>query len=194
MTIDSSLVQRANSKCELCNASSDLKSYSISPTSDDSLEKSVLICSYCKDQIESLSDMESNHWRCLSESMWSEHKPVQVLVWSVLKRLSSGVAAPAWALDLKSQMYMDEEAMNWARELSSEPEEDVIISKDSNGAKLESGDSVTLIKDLVVKGANFTAKRGTMVRNISLTDDPKHIEGRVNGTRIVLVCAFLKKV
>ena len=51
----------------------------------------------------------------------------------------------------------------------------------------------TEIKDLVVKGANFTAKRGTMVKNISLTSNPEHIEGRVNGTRIVLVSAFMKK-
>jgi protein PhnA len=46
---------------------------------------------------------------------------------------------------------------------------------------------------LVVKGANFTAKRGTTVKNISLTDNPEHIEGKVNGTRIVLLSKFLKK-
>ncbi|MGL5309699.1 MAG: PhnA domain-containing protein, partial [Plesiomonas shigelloides] len=43
------------------------------------------------------------------------------------------------------------------------------------------------------KGANFTAKRGTMVKNISLTSNPEHIEGRVNGVQIVLVANFLKK-
>jgi len=51
-----------------------------------------------------------------------------------------------------------------------------------------------LIKDLDVKGAGFTAKRGTVVKNITLTDNPLHIEGRVNGVRIVLVADFLKKV
>ena len=56
------------------------------------------------------------------------------------------------------------------------------------------GDSVTLIKDLDVKGGGFTAKRGTLVKNISLTNNPKHIEGKVNGIQIVLVAAFLKKV
>jgi protein PhnA len=65
--------------------------------------------------------------------------------------------------------------------------------RDANGAILSAGDSVTLIKDLAVKGAGFTAKRGTIVRGISLTDNPLHIEGRVNGQRIVLVSAFLKK-
>jgi protein PhnA len=57
-----------------------------------------------------------------------------------------------------------------------------------------SGDNVTLIKDLDVKGGNFTAKRGTPVRNISLTDNPEHIEGRVNGVRIVLLTCYLKKM
>ena len=52
---------------------------------------------------------------------------------------------------------------------------------------------MTLIKDLVVKGGGFTAKRGTLVKNIALTSNPKHVEGRVNGTVIVLVAAFLKK-
>ena len=59
---------------------------------------------------------------------------------------------------------------------------------------LEVGDSVTLIKDLNVKGANFTAKRGTAVRNISLVqDNPEHIEGRVEGQRIVILTQFVKK-
>jgi protein PhnA len=58
----------------------------------------------------------------------------------------------------------------------------------------ESGDTVTLIKDLNVKGAGFTAKRGTAVRNISLVpDNPEHIEGRVNGQQIVILTKFVKK-
>ena len=51
-----------------------------------------------------------------------------------------------------------------------------------------------LIKDLDVKGAGFTAKRGTLVKNIKLTENPEHIEGRVNGIGIVLVSKFMKKV
>jgi protein PhnA len=65
---------------------------------------------------------------------------------------------------------------------------------DSNGVVLETGDTVTLIKDLTVKGANFTAKRGTAVRRISLVaDNPEHIEGRVNGQQIVILTKFVKK-
>ncbi len=51
-----------------------------------------------------------------------------------------------------------------------------------------------LIKDLPVKGANFTAKRGTAVRGISLVaDNPAHIEGRVEGQRIVILTEFVRK-
>jgi protein PhnA len=51
-----------------------------------------------------------------------------------------------------------------------------------------------LIKDLPVKGAGFTAKRGTPVRNISVVpDNAGHIEGRVNGQHIVILTEFVKK-
>ena len=66
--------------------------------------------------------------------------------------------------------------------------------RDSNGAVLVQGDTVVLIKDLVVKGANFTAKRGTAVRGIALVpDNAAQIEGRVEGQRIVILTEFVKK-
>jgi len=65
---------------------------------------------------------------------------------------------------------------------------------DSNANVLNTGDSVIIIKDLEVKGAGFTAKRGTVVKNISLSENKHQIEGKVNGTRIVLLSKFLKKV
>ena len=84
---------------------------------------------------------------------------------------------------------------NWAQASGEGQTEDAReLHRDSNGAVLEAGDSVTLIKDLNVKGANFTAKRGTAVRNISLVqDNPEHIEGRVEGQRIVILTQFVKK-
>ena len=66
--------------------------------------------------------------------------------------------------------------------------------KDSNGTTLADGDSVTVIKDLKVKGTSITLKRGTMIRNIRLTDDEEQIEcnaDKVNG--LVLKTCFLKK-
>lgn len=66
--------------------------------------------------------------------------------------------------------------------------------KDSNGATLYEGDSVTVIKDLKVKGSSTVLKRGTMIRNIHLTDDASEIEGRTDKVKgLVLKTEFLKK-
>ena len=124
--------------------------------------------------------------------MWSEYKAVQVIAWRLLTNLTD----EDWAQDLLSQLYLDDETRQWAESglpTNNDDATDSVVTKDSNGAVLRDGDSVTLIKDLDVKGANFTAKRGTLVKNISLTTNPAHIEGRVNGTEIVLLTCFLKK-
>jgi protein PhnA len=66
--------------------------------------------------------------------------------------------------------------------------------KDSNGAQLAEGDSVTLIKDLKLKGSSTVLKRGTVIKNIHLTDDPDEIEGRTDKVKgLVLRTEFLKK-
>ena len=72
-------------------------------------------------------------------------------------------------------------------------EDDDIKHIDSNGVVLQAGDTVTLIKDLDVKGSSLVAKRGTAVRNIGLTSNPEHIEGRVDGQRIVILTKYVKK-
>ena len=71
---------------------------------------------------------------------------------------------------------------------------DDIIVKDSNGNILGNGDSVTLIKDLKVKGTSVTLKRGTLVKNIRLTDDAEEIECNADKVKgVVLKTCFLKK-
>lgn len=65
--------------------------------------------------------------------------------------------------------------------------------KDSNGTLLSDGDSVTLIKDLKLRGSSTVLKRGTMVKGIRLTDDADEVEARVNKQAIVLRTEFLKK-
>jgi protein PhnA len=68
-------------------------------------------------------------------------------------------------------------------------------SKDSNGNMLSDGDSVQLIKDLKVKGTSVTLKRGTVAKNIRLTDDPEEVECNVDKVKgLVLKTCFLKKV
>ena len=72
--------------------------------------------------------------------------------------------------------------------------EDKIVVKDSNGTILAEGDSVLLTKDLKVKGFNKDLKRGTLVKNIRLTDDAGGaIEGKVEGSVLVIKTMYLKK-
>ena len=67
--------------------------------------------------------------------------------------------------------------------------------KDSNGNALADGDSVMVIKDLKVKGTSATLKRGTVIKNIRLTDDAEQIEGNADKVRgLVLKTCFLKKM
>ncbi len=66
-------------------------------------------------------------------------------------------------------------------------------TKDSNGNVLNDGDSVQLIKDLKLKGTSSTFKRGTVAKNIRLTDNAGEIECRFGKTTIVLKTEFLKK-
>ena len=66
--------------------------------------------------------------------------------------------------------------------------------RDSNGAQLAEGDSVTLIKDLKLKGSSTVLKRGTVIKNIHLTDDPDEIEGRTDKVKgLVLRTEFLRE-
>jgi len=69
-----------------------------------------------------------------------------------------------------------------------------MIVRDSNGNPLADGDAVTVIKDLKVKGTSVTLKRGTLVKNIRLTDDPELIECNAEKVKgLVLRTEFLKK-
>lgn len=67
--------------------------------------------------------------------------------------------------------------------------------RDSNGTVLKDGDSVTVIKDLKVKGSSAVLKRGTAIKNIRLTDNPEEIECNAPGIKgLVLKTCFLKKI
>ena len=190
MSIEELLYQRSNSSCELCGEKTGLSVLDVPPTDVANVDHCIVVCSVCLNQSNHSQTMDSNHWRCLNDSMWTPVPAVQVMAWRLLKRLSD----EAWAQDLLDMLYLDEEMQVWAEAEKIEHNDNAESStKDCHGAILEAGDSVTLIKDLEVKGAGFTAKRGTAVRNISLTANPEQIEGRVNGTRIVLLTCYLKK-
>ncbi len=166
--------------CALCSADAPLADH---PVPGGPADASVQVCPTCIGQIDGTPD--PTHWRCLSASMWSEDTATQVLAARMLARL----ADHDWARDLADQLWLDDETRAWVENIP-EPS----AHKDANGTPLHKGDNVVLIKDLPVKGAGFTAKRGTAVRGISLVaDNPDHIEGRVEGQRIVILTEFVRR-
>jgi protein PhnA len=66
-------------------------------------------------------------------------------------------------------------------------------TRDNNATVLNDGDSVTVLKDLKLKGSSQVLKRGTVVKKIKLTADTGEIECKINGSVIVLRTEFLKK-
>jgi len=184
MNTQKELIARSGNVCELCGSDKDLSVFEVVP-SDASSAQCVYICSICKDQIENHDKMDEVHFNCLNDSMWSETPAVVVMSYRLLKQLGRE--------DLVDMIYMDETTKAWADTVVGNGSSNIVV-KDSNGVVLNAGDSVVIIKDLEVKGAGFTAKRGTTVRNISIPSDVEgHIEGRVNGTKIYLKTEFLKK-
>ena len=189
------LLTRAGSRCEFCGADSDLDGFAVAPRNESEADSCVLLCGTCSTQLQTPKSLDVNHWRCLKDAIWNETGAVKVLSWRVLQCLEG----QAWASELLEQMYLDEDLQQWASSatlIAADDSSDEVSDKptvDSNGAALANGDAVCIIKDLNVKGTTFTAKRGTIVRNIRLTGNPEHVEGRVNGTVIVLKTCFLKK-
>jgi len=187
MSTETELQTRSESKCELCGASENLDVFEVAP-SDGSADQSVLICATCREQIEDSGKIDANHWRCLNDSMWSQVPAVQVMAWRMLNQLRG----EGWPQDLLDMLYLDDEVLAWAK--AGMADENAVKHVDSNGALLEAGDTVTLIKDLDVKGSSITAKRGTAVRGIRLVqDNAEQIEGRVDGQTIVILTKFVKK-
>ncbi|OYX28028.1 MAG: PhnA protein [Flavobacteriales bacterium 32-35-8] len=183
---------RSHSTCELCTSINELKPYIIPPSTNESVDNSLLVCSTCLSQIEGSQEMDVNHWRCLNDSMWSEHRAVQVVVWRLLSRLKT----EGWSQDLLDMLYLDDETLAFAKATNEGLDDsEKIIHRDVNGVILETGNSVVLIKDLKVKGSSMVAKQGTAVRNIRLDhENAEYIEGKVDGQQIVIITKYVKKV
>lgn len=185
------LLERSNETCELCYSTEVLKQYTIPPSLNENLANDIVVCENCKDQIDGTKEMEPNHWRCLNESMWSEHVAVQIMAWRMLQRLRN----EGWPKNLLDMLYLDNEALVLARATGEDKDEsEKIIHRDINGVILENGDSVVLIKDLKVKGSSMVAKQGAAVRNIRLDhENAEYIEGKVDGQQIVIITKYVKK-
>ena len=180
------LKARSNNLCELCESSSGhFECYTVPPKKGLDPAECVLICENCHTNIHNLDTADNNYWRCLGTAIWSAVPAIKVLCMHILKKTDT-----EWSRDLTDNIWLEEEEQNWLEEMS----KTATLHKDSNGNILLNGDSVVLIKDLDVKGAGFTAKRGTSVKNIRLVEDnPGQIEGKVEGQQIVILTQYVKK-
>ncbi|MFL1011039.1 PhnA domain-containing protein [Flavisericum labens] len=191
MSVLQTLKDRSNNTCELCSSAEDLSQYTIPPSLNENVSNDVLVCKTCLNQINGDADMDPNHWRCLNDSMWSEHAAVQIMAWRMLQRLRN----EGWPKDLLDMMYLDEDTLALARATGEDKDEsEKIIHRDVNGVILENGDNVVLVKDLKVKGSSLVAKQGTSVRNIRLdNENANYIEGKVDKQHIVIITKYVKK-
>lgn len=185
------LKERSNNSCELCKATDNLSIYNIPPQGESYGDAAIFICKTCSDQLEKKEELNTTHWSCLRDSMWSEVIPVQIVSWRMLNRLKN----ETWAADLIDQMYMDDDNLEWAKATGDHLESDADdMHRDSNGVLLRSGDSVTLIKSLDVKGSQINAKIGTVVKNIKIvSENSEQIEGKIEGQSIIILTKFVRK-
>ena len=100
-----------------------------------------------------------------------------------------------WASETLDMIYMDEERIAWAKAAGDhENDNEVLLHRDCNGARLFDGDTVVLTKSLDVKGSTVNAKVGTVIRNIRIVkDNTDQIEGRIENQQIVILTKFLRK-
>ncbi len=82
----------------------------------------------------------------------------------------------------------------WSATSSTEEVEETRVQKDAHGNILNDGDTVTLIKDLKVKGSSLVIKGGTKIKNIRLVDGDHDIDCKVDGQSMLLKSEFMKKV
>jgi protein PhnA len=191
MTQDEQLLKRSDNKCELCQSGNKVKIYEVPPPSNSHADNAIVICDTCLAQIEKKAELDSAHWRCLSEAMWSEVPGVQVVAWRMLNRLKQ----ESWAMENLDMLYLDEEKLGWAKATGDHDNDAAVeLHKDCNGAVLQTGDTVVLIKSLDVKGSSLNAKMGTVVKNIRLVEDnTEQIEGKIEGQVIVILTKYVRK-
>lgn len=191
MKLEEQLLQRSAGKCELCGAGDGLEVYPIPPQDQANADNSIMVCAKCRAQLEKKEPLDSNHWRILGETMWSEVPGVQVVAWRMLNRLRN----ESWAADNLDMLYFSDEQLAWAKATGDhENDGSVDLHRDVNGAILQNGDSVVLIKSLDVKGSTLNAKMGTVVKNIRLVENnTEQIEGRIEGQLIVILTKYVRK-
>ena|ERR1700761_5572320 len=192
MSVEARLLIRSEQKCELCNSTDTLGLYAVPPQTANTDENCIIACDKCRAQLDKKEELDSKHWVCLTETMWSEVPAVQVVAWRMLNRLRN----ESWAADNLDMLYLDDDKLLWAKATGDhENDSSVDLHKDCNGAILQNGDTVVLTKSLDVKGSSLNAKLGTTVKNIRLVENnTEQIEGKIEGQIIVILTKYVRKV
>ena len=191
MKLEALLRERSGNVCELSGEGDNLVIYEVPPVSKGA-DSAILISEKCANQIDKKEELDSTFWeRFLPTSMWSEVPAVQVVAWRILNRFRN----ESWAADALDMMYLDDDNLEWAKATGDHlVDASTALHKDVNGNILQNGDTVTLIKDLDVKGSTINAKMGTAVRNIRLVhDNIEQVEGKIDGQMIVVLTKFVKR-
>jgi protein PhnA len=191
MKLEEIIQNRSNNHCELCGAENTLSIYEVPQQTTKNADSSILICNKCKAQLEKKEDLDAEHWKALSNTMWSEVPGVQVVAWRMLNRLRN----ESWAADNLDLLYLDDEKLEWAKATGDHLDEGAAaLHKDAYGNVLATGDTVLLTQSLNVKGASVNARVGTIVRNIRLVENnTEQIEGKIEGQVIVILTKYVKK-
>ena len=183
-TITTALKNRCKDTCELCSTEAAAIAYAVSPKNNDHIENEVALCNTC---LAALDDKTAAlHWQCLAGSIWNTEPSVQALSYRILYQFKE----EDWARDISNGVELEEPVVHWA--LTAFEEKDA--HRDSNGNELQHGDTVVLTQGLNVKGTNFTAPKGTIVRKIRLVpDNTGQVEGKINEQTIVIITKFVRK-
>lgn len=182
--ITAALKARCENVCELCAAEEAVIAYAVSPKGNDAIENEVAICNTCFSLLEEPG--ASAHWQCLAGSIWNTEPSVQALSYRILNRNKE----QDWARDIMQSVEPGEAVVNWALSAF----EVKPLHLDSNGTELVNGDTVVLTQQLNVKGANFIAPKGTVVKRIRLVpDNTEQVEGKINEQTIVILTKYVRK-
>lgn len=183
-SITAPLKERCQGTCELCTVELAAIAFAVSPKNNDYIENEVALCATCLAMMDNKD--AAQHWQCLAGSIWNPEPAVQALSYRILYANKE----QDWAADIMNSVEPDDAVLNWALSAF----ETVEVHKDSNGTPLSNGDTVVLTQVLNVKGTNFMAPKGTIVRKIRLVqDNPEHIEGKINEQTIVILTKYVRK-
>ncbi|HPS58294.1 MAG TPA: phnA protein [Spirochaetota bacterium] len=107
------LARRSGSKCELCSASGvSLEIFEVPPVKQEpDFEKCLFICQTCSSGIASIKKMNPDHWRCLTDKVWSETPSVKIVSVMILRAVNSRAS---WAGDVLDEVYLDDDEESWA--------------------------------------------------------------------------------